>query len=150
MQTLPILIGLFGALGAGLLFSRSGMDRDRALYPALMMVIAFYYVLFALIGQSPRALLAESAVALAFVVAAVAGFRSNLWWVVLALAAHGLLDLVHGALIDDPGVPAWWPAFCAAYDVAAAAYLGVLVSRGRVQPQCALRHRSVDPPGTTR
>ena len=133
MQTLPLLIGLFGAIGAGLLFSGSGMDRDRALYPALMMVIAACYVLFAVLGQSPRALLAESCVMLLFVAVSILGFRMNLWWVVAALAAHGVMDGVHGWLIDNPGVPAWWPWFCAAYDIVAAAYLGVLIRSGRLK-----------------
>jgi hypothetical protein len=29
----------------------------------------------------------------------------------------------HAQLVDNPGMPAWWPAFCGAYDLAAAGYL---------------------------
>jgi hypothetical protein len=36
------------------------------------------------------------------------------------LAAHGVLDFFHGRLVANPGVPPWWPAFCRAFDVAAA------------------------------
>ncbi len=46
------------------------------------------------------------------------------------LAAHGMFDFVHAHVIDNPGVPEWWPAFCGAYDVVAAAALAWL-SRGR-------------------
>jgi hypothetical protein len=37
-------------------------------------------------------------------------------------------------LIDNPGVPAFWPGFCMAFDVVAAAYLAVLLVRRRRQP----------------
>jgi len=67
-----------------------------------------------------------------FVCAAVAGFRWSLWVAVLALAGHGLFDFVHASVIPDPGVPAWWPPFCLAYDVAAAAYLAWLLLSRRV------------------
>ena len=52
---------------------------------------------------------------------------------VIALAAHGLMDLVHGSVIANPGVPAWWPSFCLTYDVTAAAYLASLLLTGRVR-----------------
>jgi hypothetical protein len=33
-------------------------------------------------------------------------------------------------LIQNPGVPAWWPGFCLTYDIAAAGYLAwILRSR---------------------
>jgi hypothetical protein len=64
---------------------------------------------------------------------AVAGFKRSLWIVVVALAGHGTLDLIHGALISNPGVPSWWPAFCLTYDISAAAYLTWLLKSGRVR-----------------
>ena len=57
-----------------------------------------------------------------------AGFRGSLWLAVTALAGHGVFDAIHGRLIN-PGVPVWWPAFCGAYDVGAAAYLAFLLLR---------------------
>jgi hypothetical protein len=68
-----------------------------------------------------------------FVIAALVGFRSSLWIVVTALAAHGLLDFVHDRVIANPGVPVFWPAFCGAYDVVAAAYLAWLLQAGRIR-----------------
>jgi hypothetical protein len=44
----------------------------------------------------------------------------------------GVVDFLHGHLIANPGVPAWWPTFCLAYDVAAAACLAWLLGRSRV------------------
>jgi hypothetical protein len=64
--------------------------------------------------------------------AALIGFKGSLWLVVAALAAHGIQDLFHRELIDNPGVPVWWPAFCSAYDVVAAGYLSfLLLATGR-------------------
>jgi hypothetical protein len=79
------------------------------------------------LGVRTRKLLVASA----FTAAAVWGFKSSLWIVVLALIAHGLLDLVHGRLIANPGVPSWWPQFCLTYDIAAVAYLAWLLTRER-------------------
>ena len=100
-----------------------GLDRDRAFYPTIMVVIASYYILFAVMGGSRDALLIEGAVATVFLAAALVGFKHSLWLVVAALAAHGILDVFHGQLITNPWVPAWWPAFCLAYDGVAAWYL---------------------------
>jgi hypothetical protein len=110
-----------------------GLDRDRAFYPTVTIVIAFLYALFAIMGGSTQALLADSLLGSVFLAAAVMGFRSSLWIVVAALAVHGMLDLVHGRVISNPGVPLWWPAFCLAYDLTAAAYLAWLLETGRIQ-----------------
>ena len=120
---MALLVGALLAFVVGLFATVSGLDRDRAFYPTVAIVIASYYSLFAVMGASTQALLLESLAAGAFLAVAVLGFRSSLWVVVLALGAHAVFDLVHGAVISNPGVPSWWPAFCLAYDGTAAAYL---------------------------
>ncbi|MGE0812764.1 MAG: hypothetical protein AB7O28_20075 [Vicinamibacterales bacterium] len=120
---MPFLIGVALSAGVGLFAARTGLDRDRAFYPTVLIVVASYYVLFAAMGQSVPAVLAESVAMAAFALTAVAGFTSGGWIVVMALAGHGAFDAVHGLVIDNPGVPSWWPSFCAAYDVGAAAFL---------------------------
>lgn len=127
---MSLLIGASLALGVGVFATWSGLDRDRAFYPTVMIVIASYYVLFSVMGGS-HSLLTECAVLAAFLVATIAGFKRTLWLVVAALAAHGVLDLVHPQLICNPGVPAWWPDFCLAYDLVAAGYLATLLVRSR-------------------
>jgi hypothetical protein len=128
-----LLIGATLAVAVGLMTTAVGLDRDRALYPTVMIVIALYYVLFAVIGGSTPALLVDSMVASVFIAAALWGFRSSLWIVVVALFAHGILDLVHGRVIANPGVPDWWPPFCLTYDIVAAAYLAWLLKRERLR-----------------
>jgi hypothetical protein len=120
---LSALIGIGLALAVSLLATAVGFDRDRVFYPTLLIVIASYYGLFALLGETPGALARESVVIAVFVLVSLAGFKRNLWIVVAGLCAHGLFDLGHAQLIANPGVPAWWPGFCLTYDVTAGAYL---------------------------
>lgn len=136
---MALLVGVFLALGVGLFGTGLGLDRDRAFYPLVMIVIAAYYVLFAVMGGSTPALVRELLVAAVFIVLAAAGFKWSLWLVAAALAGHGLFDLFHADLISNPGVPAWWPAFCSTYDLTAAAYLAWLLftGRSRVAPEAA-------------
>src|SRR5215475_4130003 len=125
---MSIAVGIVLALMIGGAATFIDLDRDRALYPIMMIVIASYYALFAVMGGSIQVLIVESAVAAAFLGMALAGFKSTLWLVVIALAAHGIFDFMHGHLYPNPGVPVWWPAFCLAYDVTAAAYLAWLLA----------------------
>ena len=108
-----------------------GFDRDRAFYSTVVIVVATYYVLFAAMTGSTQTVLMECVIAGVFVTAAVAGFKRSTWIVVAALAGHGLMDFVHGNLVANAGVPVFWPAFCASYDLGAAAWLSWIVLRGR-------------------
>lgn len=116
------LVGTVLAIAAGLVTSIAGLDRDRALYPAVLIVVASYYDLFAVMGDG-ASLGPELIISVAFLTVAITGFRTTLWLVVVALVGHGVLDLFHGRLIANAGVPVWWPIFCMSYDVIAGAYL---------------------------
>lgn len=130
---MALLVGAVLAFGVGLMATVVGLDRDRAFYPTVTIVIASYYALFAVMGAATNVLVVESVVAAGFLAVAVSGFRSSLWVVVLALAAHGVFDLAHSSVISNPGVPAWWPEFCLTYDVTAAAYLAWLLKIDRLR-----------------
>lgn len=106
-----------------------GFDRNRVIYPTLVIVIASYYILLAVIGSSTPALVLESLIAGALLVLAVAGFKKNLWLIVAALAGHGVFDLFHHLFIRNPGVPVWWPGFCLSFDVLAGGFLALLLMR---------------------
>ena len=122
------LIGFALALATGLFGTLVGFDRSRVFYPVVLIVVAHYYVLFAAMGGA--LLWPELLIAAGFVAVAVLGFRLSLWLVVAGLVGHGGLDAVHALLVDNRGVPDWWPAFCAAFDVAAGAYLAVRMRLG--------------------
>ena len=129
---MPYVIGLVLSAGVAVFARYVGFDRDRAFYPTVVIVVALYYVLFAVMSGSVQMVIIESVVMTLFAAAAVAGFKSSAWIVVAALASHGVFDAVHGHVIENPGVPTWWPAWCLAYDVGAAAGLAWLLRRGLV------------------
>ncbi len=109
-----------------------GFDRDRSFYPVVMIVIAFYYVLFAVAGGDGHAVGVEMAIAAAFVCLALIGFRTSLWLVAAALLGHATLDLVHGNAVANAGVPRWWPMFCASIDAFIAFYLAARLGFKRI------------------
>jgi len=120
-------IGIAAATAVGLFATVVGFDKDRSFYPVVLIVIAALYLLFAVQAGSTEALVAELIPALVFMAAAALGFRKSPWFVVAGLALHGVFDFFHHAVIANPGVPVWWPGWCLAYDVVAAAYLAVLI-----------------------
>jgi hypothetical protein len=128
------VIGTLFGIATGVLTSLIGMDRDRSLYPAMMIVIALLYCLFAVLGGSVQALTLESAVSVIFIASAVAGFKSTLWFTVAGIVGHGVFDLVHPQLFNNPGVPVWWPGFCGSIDIVLGLYLAWLITRGRIRP----------------
>ena len=127
---MPYVVGIVLSVGVAFLARSVGFDRDRAFYPTVLIVIASYYVLFAATGDSVETVLLESVVMIGFASAAVAGFKSSAWIVVGALAGHGVFDVLHGEVLENAGVPVWWPAFCLAFDLGAAASLAWLLKRG--------------------
>lgn len=128
-----LVVGALLAFAVALFATGIGLDRDRAFYPVVTIVVASYYALFAIIGASTHALVLESLVGTVFLAAAVLGFKWSLWVVVAALAAHGVFDLGHGTVISNPGVPSWWPEFCLTCDVTLAGYLAWLLGSGRLR-----------------
>ena len=129
------LIGIVLALAVCIFALLTGFDRDRVFYPTVVLVVAHYYILFAAMGASNSVLLAESGGAAAFIILAVIGFKKSPWIVSAALAGHGVFDVFHHWLIQNPGVPAWWPGFCMSFDVFAGAFLALLLMRRRPASQ---------------
>jgi len=123
------LIGLILSLAVAGLATVVGFDRERAFYPTVMIVIASYYVLFAVMGASKHTLTIEIVAACGFLLIAVLGYRRNIWLVVAALIGHGIFDYVHRFYIDNPGVPHWWPGFCLAFDALLGVFLAVRLIR---------------------
>jgi hypothetical protein len=124
--------GLVMALAVGILAPVTRMDRGRALYPAVLVMIAALYGLFAAIDGTPAVIVTEVACMTPFAALALLGFRRSLWIVVGALACHGVYDFVHARIVTNTGVPSWWPVFCLAYDATAALYLAFLLTRSTV------------------
>ena len=106
-----------------------GFDRERLFYPMMLPPIATYYILFAAMGSSTPAVTSESLVASIFLLVAVVGFKKNLWLIVAALVGHRVFDFFHHLVIQNPGVPVWWPGFCGSFDVLAGGFLALLLVR---------------------
>jgi hypothetical protein len=136
---MPYVIGIVLAVGVAVFARRVGFDRDRAFYPTVLIVVASYDVLFAAMSGSIQTVVLESVVMTLFVIAAVAGFKGSPWIIVAALAGHGVQDAVHGYIVDNAGVPAWWPAWCLAYDVGTAGALAWLLIRADAPSTAASR-----------
>ena len=79
---------------------------NRWKVPTVLMVIASYYVLFAAMSDSLQTVVLESVVMTVFVIAAVVGFKSTAWIVVAGLAGHGVLDALHGNVVETASRPA--------------------------------------------
>lgn len=133
------VIGIVAATAVGLFGTVIGFDKERSFYPVTLIVIATLYLLFAVQAGSTDALVAEVIPALLFVTAAALGFRKSPWFAVAGLALHGVFDFFHHAVITNPGVPVWWPGWCLAYDVVAAAYLAALIRIRRASRAAAAR-----------
>lgn len=115
MNTLPVIIGAALAVILAIFARLTKFDRDRSYYAVVLIVIATYYVLFACIAN--EAIVAELFVAAIFSILAILG---GLRWQILlgiGIFLHGVFDLMHGYIINNPGVPIWWPAFCASIDI---------------------------------
>ena len=93
------LIGLILSIAVAGFATVVGLDRERGFYPPVLIVIASYYVLFAVMGASGRTLVIEIVVACGFLLFAVLGFKMNLWFAVAAIIGHGAIrfrpSLVH-------------------------------------------------------
>ena len=120
-----ITLALFVASSARV----TGLDRGKSFYPVVLIVIASYYALFAVMAGSAYIFSLETLAMILFIAASLAGFRGSLWLVVTALIGHGVFDLIHANLIANPWVPKWWPGFCLGYDFVAAACLGWALMR---------------------
>ena len=116
-------IGTLVAAGVAAFARGVGLDRERGFFTAVLIVVAHYYVLFAAMAGSTRALATESVGLAAFTICAAIGFKRSYMLVAVGLVAHGVFDFFHAGLVTNPGVPVWWPPFCLSFDVVAGAWL---------------------------
>ena len=132
---MPIVIGLLLAVAVAAYAKFTRFDQDRSFYSTVLVIVASYYVLFAVMGDSTHALVQETIAGLIFSVAAVFGAVRLPVLLGIGLVAHGLFDLIHHAIIPNPGVPSWWPAFCMSFDVVLGLWvIGLYRSRASKEP----------------
>jgi hypothetical protein len=124
---MPILVGLILALVVVVALGQIiGFGRDRAFYPVVLIIVASYYLLFAVMAGGDG-LVGELVVFALFAAAAILGFRISLWFAAAGLALHGLFDFTRHWFLAGHGVPLWWPDFCGAFDILAGAGLAMIL-----------------------
>lgn len=131
---MEIIAGLITATAVVGLEHATRQGRLLPFYSTVLIVIALTYVLFAVMAGAPRTIVIESTIAAAFFAVAVTAARGkNLRKAVLllavGLAAHGVYDLIHHAIVSSPVVPAWWPVFCGVVDIALGGWVLVFLRR---------------------
>lgn len=81
----------------------------------VLVLVAGIYVGFAVQDGRTKILVTEGAVALCFIIAALAGLWLSAWVIPAAYALHGFWDLAHHRHITT-AMPAWYVPFCAVFD----------------------------------
>ena len=135
---MPIVVGALLAVGIAALAKFTRFDEDRSFYSTVLVIIASYYVLFAVLGGSGHALVWELVIAVAFSTVAIIGALFFPTLVGTGIVAHGLFDIVHDVLIENAGVPVWWPIFCASIDVLLGIWV-IILTRNRFRSSCSMR-----------
>lgn len=120
---LAIVAGVFSA--ALLVGVSRRLAADRWLYAASLPLLPLIYAGFAGWVGLPAVALLELGAGLPYLVGGVllafVGLRHPRPAIAVTGALwllHGGYDLLHPALFDNPGVPAWYPPYCAAVDLA--------------------------------
>ena len=104
-------------------------DIDCSYHATVLIVIANNHVLFAFIAK--EAILPELFGALLFSSIAALGVYSWTPLIGIGILLHGAFDLIHSHLIQNPGVPPWWPAFCGGVDIVLGSWVIYLTQTGK-------------------
>ncbi|MDD9892432.1 MAG: hypothetical protein OXT49_02825 [Gammaproteobacteria bacterium] len=128
----PISAGLVCAIAIAVSGRITRFEQELSFYPTILIVIASYYVLFAVMAK--QAILEESVGLIIFSTIALIGAFKAPALVGLGIILHGAFDLLHPQLIENAGVPNWWPAFCAAVDFVLGAWVIYLARTTETSP----------------
>ncbi|MFD0692606.1 hypothetical protein ACFQZT_00715 [Paenibacillus sp. GCM10027628] len=130
---IEVLVGIsLGILSILLIHKVNG---ESWLYSAIVISLPLIYVTFALVAADYTAVVMELLFGAPFIIGGVACliFRVKMSARIVGILwlVHAVFDIVHDRLFVNPGVPEWYPVFCAAVDVVIGAYLIQLVSLKR-------------------
>ena len=125
----PLMWGLvFGVLQAASPLAFWWLDAPTV-YALGLVLIASVYIGFAVADGRPRVVVAEIAVAAAFVVVAAVAVSVSPWLLVAGLLGHGVKDLWQHR-VQFVVNTRWWPPFCLVVDLTAAAIIAVALLAG--------------------
>lgn len=126
------LIGVISAVIIALTGKFTKFEKDSSFYPTVLIVIAFLYVLFAVLDGRREVIIVEIVFALVFSLIALIGFKKSELLVGAGIAAHGLFDFFHHLLVNDAGVPGFWPGFCLSIDLLLGLYIVIIKRKFKV------------------
>lgn len=106
------------------------IDQHRLFAPGFLIIIAAFYVGFALGSGSSQIILQELIAAFLFLILAIAGGAFYIPIAIFGLLLHSVFDVFHNSFVLNAGVPGWWPAFCAGFDLTIAFWVWWLWRRG--------------------
>ncbi|MBI4694323.1 MAG: hypothetical protein HY749_09890 [Gammaproteobacteria bacterium] len=125
------ILGVLSGL-ATIAFARL-IRGERWFYALVLVSLPLIYAAFALEAGARTVVHTELVYGLPWIVVGVlalaAGFPFSANLVALLWLAHAGYDLLHAGLVTNPGVPGWYPLWCAAIDVVVAVYLVWLARR---------------------
>ena len=124
-----VLIGAVCGIVTALVLFRSGMLRERSGAVILLAAVAAFYPVFAVIEADPFAIVLHLAIFLGFTALALRGLRDGLYLIAGGLIAHGIFEV--GLMFTQITGPAWWPRFCASFNIFADASILRLIQTGK-------------------
>jgi len=122
-------IGAVCGIATVFVMFRSGILAERSGAAMLLAAIAVFYPVFAAIDADPLAIALHLAIFAGFAALALRGFRDGLYLIAGGLIAHGIFDIC--LMFTQITGPAWWPPFCASFDLIAGASILRLIQTGK-------------------
>lgn len=120
-------------IAIGVAIALSAIAIARALrwqhwyYSATLILLPLVYGAFALGAGAGNIALNELLLGIPFLVVGTGllfrGMRRSAILVGCLWLSHGAYDLVHDLLLSNPGVPSWYPALCAGFDLSIGSYV---------------------------
>lgn len=117
---------LGGILAIAFILFAKYIKVEKWIYSASLLALPIVYMGFAW-GHGSNVALAELAAGTPYILAGIvfslykptiSEFIIGLLWL-----THGTFDVIHDNVIENPGVPAWYPGLCAGYDAVVGSYL---------------------------
>ena len=126
-----LILGLLIALIA--IAMAKDIDLPPRGFALALAALPLFYMLFALMVGDGHAMALEFAYGLPFFILGtlcfIRGFKGSGLLVVGLWALHAAYDIYHPILVENAGVPGWYPALCLGFDMMMVIYLLHLVSR---------------------
>lgn len=133
-MVISLLAALSGLAVAVLTVAFARLVRGQHwVYAIGLLTLPSLYASFAWHADLPAVVVMELVYGLPYLAAGLLlawrGMRHSATVVAAFWIAHGIYDLVHDRLLNNPGVPEWYPVFCFTVDVVIGAYVLWLARR---------------------